>query len=252
MPVDKSIQDQLNEIYEKFKKNTVLPAEISERASPPLLLSVSDKWAQSPNRILIIGQETQGWDFDPGDYFPDLESSIRNFSDFQKLHNSVPALTAGYRAFEFARHQPANYNSPFWRAYRSVRCSLNEEADGPETAVLWSNLFRVDLDGGSVVKNGSSEEVTHIREAGITLLREEINLLKPTAVIFFTGPDYNEHLHAQFPGVEAGHFLDHDPQKTAVLRHALLPSRSFRTYHPGYLSRSGQLGIIQEIIQQLK
>lgn len=252
MPIDQSIQEKLNTLYEEFKKNTVFPPEISERASPPLLLSVSQAWTQSPNRILIIGQETQGWDFDPGDYFPELESSIRNFSDFQKLHNSVPALTAGYRAFEFARHQPANYNSPFWRAYRSVRSALSEQEDGPETAVLWTNLFRVDLDGGSVLKNGSPEEVAQIREAGIKLLRAEINLLKPTGVIFFTGPNYDEHLHAHFPATQACHFLDHDPQKTAILKHPWLPLRSFRTYHPGYLSRSGQLGIIQEIIQQLR
>lgn len=246
------IQSELNSIYEEFKNQTVFPAAIAENSSPPLLLSVPEKWVKSTDRVLIIGQETQGWDFDPGDYFPDLKSSIKNFSDFQKIHNSVPAMTAGYRSFEFARHQPANYNSPFWRAYRSVRSQFDEQEDGYETSVLWTNLFRIDLNGTSVVRNGRAEDISRIREAGTKLLLDEIDLLNPTATIFFTGPNYNEHLYAHFPDIRICDFLDHDPQKTAILEHPLLPPHSFRTYHPGYLSRSGQLGTIQDIINIIK
>ncbi|MCF1249250.1 hypothetical protein LH705_06715 [Pseudomonas putida] len=247
MPTKESIQSELNSLYEQFKSNTSLPSELAERTSPPLLLNVSEKWVNSAKRVLVVGQETLGWDFHPGDYFPDLKAPIMTFADFQATPNSVAALTAGYRDFEFARHQPGNYNSPFWRAYRSVRSSLGEDVDGAETAVLWTNLFRMSLDHGSVYENGSPEEAVLIRDAGSALLRAEIELLAPTSIIFFTGPNYNEHLYSQFPDIELMHLEDYELEKTAMLSHSLFPIRTFRTYHPAYLARSGQWNIISEI-----
>lgn len=247
MQSKKGIQEELNRLYEQFKSSATLSSELAKRASPPLLLNVPEKWANATKRVLVVGQETLGWDFHPGDYFPELETPIMTFQDFQSTPNSVAALTASYRDFEFARHQPENYNSPFWRAYRSVRSSLGEDVDGSETAVLWTNLFRMSLDGGSVVENGSLEEATLIREQGAALLRSEIQALAPSSVIFFTGPNYNEHLYAQFPGVELINLENYAPEKTSMLKHFQLPLQTFRTYHPGYLVRSGQWDIISTI-----
>ena len=247
MQTKEVIQSELNHLYEQFKSNVSFSSELAKRASPPLLLNVPEKWVNSTKRVLVVGQETLGWDFHPGDYFPELETSIATFADFQSTPNSVAALTAGYRDFEFARHQRENYNSPFWRAYRSVRFALGEDVDGPETAVLWTNLFRMSLDSGSVVGNGSLEEATLIREQGAALLRAEIQVLAPSSVIFFTGPNYNEHLYAQFPGVELIRLEDYAPEKTSMLKHSQLPLQTFRTYHPGYLVRSGQWDIISVI-----
>ncbi|MBN9367381.1 MAG: hypothetical protein J0H59_10145 [Comamonadaceae bacterium] len=251
MKTVETIQSELNEIYGKFKKETNLPLYLAKRASPPLLLSVPEKWVNSPKRILIIGQETLGWAFDPSDYFPGLKTSIMSFSDFLSTPDSVNAMVAGYRDFEFARHQHENYNSPFWRTYRTIRRALGEDEDGSETTVLWTNLFKMSLDGGSVVHNGTTEETLTLRDAGTASLHAEIKALAPTGVIFFTGPNYNEHLYAQFPRINLRDFVGHNPEKTAKLEHPLLPACTFRTYHPGYLARSGQMGIIPEIISQI-
>lgn len=247
MQTKDSIQSELNSLYEQFKNSTSLPTALAERTSPPLLLSVSETWANATQRVLVVGQETLGWDFHPGDYFPELKASINTFADFQRIPSSVRALTAGYRDFEFARHQPGNYNSPFWRAYRSVRSALGEEVDGAETAVLWTNLFRMSLDSGSVYENGTPEEAALIRDAGSALLRAEIQTLAPTSIIFFTGPNYNQHLYAQFPGLKLMNLEHYDPEKTSMLMHALFPLKTFRTYHPAYLARSGQWDIISMI-----
>lgn len=247
MAVNDKTQKTLNSLYEKFKSDICLPAALSERASPPLLLSVSDKWVNAKRRVLIVGQETLGWEWYPGDYFPELQTAIENFADFKKAPNGVEALTAGYRDFEFARYQPGNYNSPFWRAYRSVRAALGEEVDGPETAVLWTNLFRMSIDNGSVYENASTEESLLLREASSALLIAEIEELAPTSIIFFTGPNYNSHLYTMFPGVELMGFEEYEVDKTSMLSHPNLPVLSFRTYHPAYLVRSGQWGVISEI-----
>lgn len=240
------MQEELDSTYRRFKAAVQLPDTLLSRLSPPLLLYVPRRWMESGQRILIVGQETLGWDFEAGDYYPWPYPPIRNFQDFLDIDKSVEAMIHGYRQFEFALHQPQNYGSPFWRAYRQIRVSVGDNADGFETSVLWTNLFRTSLDGGSVVGNGSPTEIELIRSSGADLLKAEIKILQPTSVIFFTGPNYNKHLYAQFPGYRLIDFCEHDVDRTSGFEHPALPS-SWRTYHPGYLAR-GHWSIVDQIV----
>ncbi|MDH0640186.1 hypothetical protein N5D52_24975 [Pseudomonas sp. GD03860] len=243
-------QQRLKSLYEDFKAKAAMPEDLAKRLSPPLLLNVPPKWAEASKKVLVIGQETLGWDFRQGDYYPWPYPALSNFNDFLLSDHAVEALIEGYTHFEFALHQPGNYNSPFWRAYREIRSSIGEEADGADTAVLWTNLFRMSLDHGSVVENGSPEDIQSINNITRDLLQAEIAILAPTAVIFFTGPNYNQHLYARFPGCVLREFNSHDPEKTGALQHPALPAVAYRTYHPGYLSR-GHWHIVEELTSAL-
>ncbi len=231
--------------YERFKKNADFSIELSMRLSPPLLLHVPQTWLSSNERILLVGQETLGWGFEAGCYYEWPYPQILNYSAFKAEPASVAAMVQGYRVFEFAKHQPINYRSPFWRAYRQCRVALGELRDGIETSVLWTNLFRMSLDGGRVL-NGSTAEVAQLLNAGKELLRKEILILCPTAVVFYTGPDYNSALYSTFPCMKLIHFNDHDPTRTARISHPDLPDRAWRTFHPNHLSH-GKWNIVGQI-----
>ena len=41
----------------------------SQGVEPLILMDVPKGWAGATNRVLIVGQETLGWDFAPGDYY---------------------------------------------------------------------------------------------------------------------------------------------------------------------------------------
>ena len=241
------IQNELNSAYQAFKDRADLPTNLAIRLSAPLLLLVSDRWTEARQRILIVGQETLGWAFDSASPYPWPYPPIRNFADFLACGESIEALTGAYRAFEFSRHQPKNHRSPFWSAYRKIRAAVNEPENGFETSVLWTNLFRMSLDSGSVIKNGNAEEIKLIRDSAIDLLRNEISILQPTEIIFFTGPSYDEHLKAQFPGIQFLDFCQHPARKASVVVHPFLP-HAWRTYHPAYLSRSRDLHLVDEVI----
>jgi len=225
----------LIELYSSFQRSAQIPVELQERLSPPLLLCPTERWIENNNRVLIVGQETLGWDFGRGSYYqwdyPDLSS----FKDFLKVGVSVEALIYGYKVFEFARQQPENYRSPFWQAYRQIRRNFDKEVDGIETSVLWTNLFRMSLDGGSVIKNASTEEQVIIRRETANLLLSEVKLLQPNIVLFFTGPDYNDMLCSEFAGLSLEKFGNYDTSRTAWVSHNALPPISLRTYHPNYL-----------------
>lgn len=227
----------LNSLYSDFKETVSISDDLSDRLSPPLLLHPTERWKEAPSRVLIVGQETLGWDFDAGSYYDWPYPSICSFKDFKSVPNSVEAMVYGYKIFEFSRYQPDNYRSPFWRAYRQIRRNFDNEIDGFDTAVLWTNIFRMSLDGGSVIKGGTIEEIQRIREATSGLLRNEIKILKPDVVIFFTGPDYNDTLYSEFNDMELYDFHGNDLSRTAWIGHSYLPAISLRTYHPGYLNR---------------
>jgi len=244
------MQNQLNQIYVTFKKQANFRKELRDRLSPPLLLKVSDTWTNSKQRVLIIGQETLGWSFRKGEYYEWPYTPVLSFKDFKNTAQSVDAMVHGYSCFEFAKYQPENYRSPFWKAYRQVRKANGDQRDGIETTVLWTNLFRMSLDDGSVVNNGTKDEVIAIRESSAGLLLSEIEILKPTSVIFFTGPEYNDFLYSEFKNCNLVKFKNYDVSRTSLVDHPILPAKTVRTYHPGYLNR-GHWDIVDQIIEQV-
>ena len=60
----------------------------------------------------------------------------------------------------------------------------------------------------------------------------------PTAVLFFTGPQYDVALRGEFDGIEIVTLSDRSDRQFAGLRHPDLPPLAIRTYHPSYLNRS--------------
>lgn len=156
-------------------------------------------------------------------------------------------MVHAYRAFEFARHEQGNVRSPFWRAYREYRHHLGDESYGFETSVLWTNLFRMSLDGGSVLA-GRADEWHQVLEASKDLLRREIEILRPTAIVFHTGPRYERALKDTFPSLSIQTFKDYDVTRTARLEHPSLPTHAWRTYHPGYLNRGRRWQILKDIL----
>lgn len=241
-----TMQNQLIDAYNKLKSEHQLSDELAKRASAPLLLRVTQKWSSSTNRILVVGQETMGWNVKAHQQQP----SIYSFKDFLATESSIDLMMQEYESFAFSEREKKHRNSPFWKAFRQIRKLVDDEVSGINSPVLWTNLFRMSLDDGSVIKNGTNGEIKEIRRAAAGLLSKEINILKPTAVVFFTGPDYDYSLREEFTDVKFIKFKNHRKDRTSHLEHSALPSRSMRTYHPGYLNR-GHLDILNEVIAEV-
>ncbi|MCX5722047.1 MAG: hypothetical protein NT179_08475 [Nitrospirae bacterium] len=222
---------QLKALYTEFFEEIAFDSEIAGKCSLPLLLHVGPTWKESKHRLLIVGQETRGWDFHQGDYYDWPYPPIKHLSEFVNLANRIGVLMKGYRDFEFAKHQVPEHRSPFWRAFRHLGAS-------PDVSVLWTNLFRVSFKGGSVIQNTSPGELNHILSTQKGLLEKEVRLLQPTAVVFFTGPYYDCALRNEFADVSFHPVQGHEERQFAQLRANSLPTQSYRTYHPNYLARS--------------
>jgi hypothetical protein len=227
-------QEHLNALYTDFRSEAEVDDALASRLSSPLLLAVGANWERSKHRLVFIGQETLGWDFRAGSYYAWPYPPIESLADFLRFECAVTALVDGYRAFNFAKHQPSNYRSPFWHAFRQF-CNRAESTGSG--AVLWSNLFRCSLDSGSVVNNATDAESTSLLRLQHGVLLREISILQPTSVVFVTGPSYDFAIDHEFEGMAWEKWSSYNQRQLAKLSHPVLPARTFRTYHPGYLAR---------------
>jgi hypothetical protein len=116
--------------------------------------------------------------------------------------------------------------------------------DGNDRRFLWANLVKIDEDCKQPGK-----DVEDFMATAFNVLPTEISLAAPDVVVFLTGPYYDSRLALTFHGCEFKAVKGRDKRTLSLLKHPDLPSRSYRTYHPGYLRRSKKWDIIAEIAQ---
>ncbi len=247
------MQEQLNQAYSEFKNEALaISRELMKQLSAPILINLPAAWSKNRKRILIVGQETMGWNYNAEEHPENSFPNIHTFEDFISAPESIPAMLETYRHFEFAKTRPKNHRSPYWRAYRQIRKAVGDKPDGFETRVIATNLFRMSYNGESIVgKNIPMSDYEKIIELSGNLLKKELKILRPTSVIFFTGPRCNNALYKIFEDCETKQWKDYDQSRTSEIIHPLLPKNTFRTYHPGYLNW-GHWHIVNEIIEGLE
>ena len=181
--------------------------------SGPLFLSVPKDYERTAVRLMIVGQQTYGW---------------------PSITIGLDGLLSQYREFDLGRGYTA---SPFWQASHRLFAALNPA--GPERAFLWSDLVKVDQHN----ERPAPDVEEQVSKLG--LLLAELRLLKPDVVVFFTGPHYDDRLKKTFPGVE---YRELTPD-VAMLKHADLPVKAYRTYHPRYLWQAKKRAALDAIVE---
>ena len=244
---NQKVNEALEGHYRAFKDAARLPRSLSRRASAPLLVYSHHRWESSKIKLLVVGQETLRWQYEPECSVAGGEA-IKSFSDFCRAADGVTAMRSRYRSYGLGRQYP-KMNSPFWRGFRALDAALNPEVD----SALWTNVFKVNV-SGSVVKNCTRAEIAKLQKAQRGLLRHEVAVLKPDVVVFFTGPRYDSAIREEFPDVEFRQFDgNQEPaiplSHLSLLRSSGLPFKAVRSYHPEYLQRSRQWGVISLIAQ---
>ena len=236
-----ALAEQLQSRYLKFHQSARLPRRLALKASPPLLVFPHERWNSARVKLLIIGQETRHWTYNPAD-IGDAGDPIENFRDFSRAEQGVGAMSNLYRWYSLGRAKP-KLNSPFWRGFRALDAAINGGGD----AALWTNIFKVNVNG-SVMKNCRAAEVSALQRAQKGLLVEEVKLLKPDIVVFLTGPRYDSAIRCEFPDMEISALSRRVSESSVgIIRAEGLPARTIRTYHPEYLQRSRQLGLLSVV-----
>lgn len=185
----------LNELYHENRAKLEEIRESDPLLSDPLLMEL-DAYYRQPVKLLIIGQQTNGW------------------------HGNYKIFNVGGKRTDTGRKY---YNSPFWNIARKIENILGDEP----YSCAWSNINRYDHN----CKEPKGVILEKIQELDF-LLKEEIALIKPDVCMFFTNKKYDYRLERLFPGLTMQTIEGLPREHFALLGHELLPKYSFRTPHP--------------------
>lgn len=207
--LDKAFNPSLNE-----KKPTNL-----------LCLNISDKYLAADIKVMVFGQETNDWHGDYGGAH-EAESLVEEYDEF------------------FTSNKCFSYGGQFWNAV-SKMVDILQDKTGKSVGLLWNNIIKI---GKSGDKGRPEIEVIEWQQPAMKLILKEIEIAKPDIVIFFTGPDYDDMLHVVFEDIQFECASDKSIRQLALVSSKYLPSKSVRTYHPGYLWRNDFYDYLNDIL----
>ena len=179
----KNMNAQLRTQYVKYIRNLLkaVTAKGIEGLSHPLLIKVHSDYLRAQRKVMFVGQETRDWDRLP------------------KVDTIDEGIISGIVDENLDFYWNISKASLFWRSVKDCYQSLNPEAvaSGRYNGYIWTNLVRCDQH-----KRGPDENVKEILLSIGNLVQEEVELTRPDAVVFFTGPSYDCESRKTFPGVE--------------------------------------------------
>ena len=217
---------ELKKLYQELDSLSIEDKSVNDYVGPFLLSCWEDKYLSSKYRLLIFGQETNGWHNEYLYSESDIEDSIKCYKDF-KLGE--------------------NYGRIFWQYAHKINQMINGLDD---LNFMWNNVNKFGDDGRgrphSVVLD---KEIEHFN-----VLSQELRILNPDICIFLSGPYYDEDLRKKLPDLKAEQFKDYPTNEVARYASKSLPYNSFRTYHPGYGNRYKKWynDVLSEIVNSIK
>ncbi len=222
-----NINDKLNELYsfqiDGLRKISDKSDVISEEGTyskwdgPHLMYCWEQDYKDAHLKILFIGQENNAfydcaWD--------QIKKPIDKYAEFALAEK--------------------NEHSLFWQAVYEIKSLLNPKSENSKN-FLWTNVSKYSTWEGKRI----TDEDFHFINKNLNLLESEISIINPDIVIFFSGPDYDRWIKAQFSSTVQ---FDEKVLSTIPARElsffkvveedCVLPNRTYRTYHPNYLNRS--------------
>lgn len=181
--------------------------DVKAYVGPLLPYCWEDQYLKSKYKLVVIGQETNGW-----------------YDDYMRSDENIREAMEYTKGFDMGR----GYRSFFWDYAHQFNYDLNGFDD---LNFIWMNInkFGRVSEAGRPDQRVLDKEVEHYN-----ILAEELAILKPDVCLFFTGPYYDNDIQRKLPDVSFQKFGDYELNQVAQLSSAHLPKHSYRTYHPGY------------------
>ena len=219
---------ELNECQAKWLKQVFEPfAEKYSNISYPFFLGVSEKYIQAQNRIMIVGQETNGWStYKPDWSIEDSQKWAIDYLNYQLHYSSDPALKE-----QFGRRN----SSPFWGFFKQF--------SKDDIVPCWNNVDKAqrNIDGNtkSLTEAMEGELNCTLPDSNKTLFQKEIEITQPSLIVFITGPTYSRTMEAAMTlktGALDYFELSHQNGCVDITEIAGFNKPTFWTYHPRHIS----------------
>ncbi|MCL1812956.1 MAG: hypothetical protein FWG29_05485 [Treponema sp.] len=232
------------EILNKVKeKNLKLPD--NEKSTDPLFIRVSEDYLIADVKLMIFGQETNGWGSE--------EFNVANELDIIEMlicGDNTPDCM-GYRGF-FNKKYCYKYGGQFWNMVKRFIIDLQKENQNKKIDYIWNNVIKMGKKGIGFPNYWYNDIVKPYFN---NLIIKEINILKPDFIIFFCGHNYDKYINDIFNNPQKISVAGFNEQELCEIKIQNI-KRCFRTYHPQFLYRDNlnrpYSDYLQTIIGEIK
>jgi hypothetical protein len=195
----------------------------------PLLLTIHNEeaFATADIRVMVFGQETNSW--------------------YDEFHVDMLSIIDQYDGF-FNDGECWGYGGQFWNGINRFVALLQAQHPNKTIRLVWNNLVKI---GKYDDKGFPPDYIYEVEREHFAVIEAELDIIKPTVVLFLTGPNYDSVVTDNFGSLDytkiPGSFTERQIAKV------FLPSvkSAYRTYHPNYLWRNDINSYFQAIIEQI-
>ena len=209
-----SINQKLKQLYQiNLPIIEKIADELKDDFDGPLLMHCWDEeFNNAEYKILFIGQE--------------------HTNTCWFANDAIEAPLEWYQNFELGK----NYNSPFWRAVKQLNKTLNRNTSHKPN-FLSTNVSKYATTEGKSV--GYDIHYRLVKDLNFNILANEIEIIKPDAIIFLSGSNYDKWIEIQFSDALTFDTPLHSnvPIKELSIvkckgEKLLFPKHTYRTFHP--------------------
>ncbi len=219
--MSKKINEKLKQLYSKdweVYNQSIKDWEIkypSKGMTNPLCLAVTDEYLLADLKVIIFGQETNGW------------CDEIKYGNIEKMQNKYLSF---YNGGKFDKHK-----GQFKNAFNYIVKGLREEYSDKKIGFVWNNIIKRGKENG---KGRPLEDIYKIEKEHFNVISQEIDILKPDIIIFLTGPYYDKNIRHVFK-IEQSEFVKTDgfTERQLAIVNNTGAKIAIRTYHPNYLYR---------------
>lgn len=240
-----NINKQLQELY--ASKWELLCKALDENGLTgyeynPLLLRVDDPedFAGADIRVMIFGQDMSSGNWYEYDRHAPLEICMDSIKTFD---NALGAVKNGKRQSKGMGGGMNQFINMF-----------NHRNEGKKVRYVWNDIAKM---GRELMGNDKREILSRIENEYFPVIKDEINIIKPDIILFFTGNEpYWESRLQHSLGIDSNSYKPVAQWNISHIAQVELPCTTypsvkyaFRTYHPCYFKGRGERyeAIINEI-----
>lgn len=212
----------LKEVYEKYWDGylTHIRNNHNIQAANPFLIVTPQDYYEKKKRVMICGQETQGW----GNEFDNCPENA-----------TMDAILHIYAGFV----NNGGYNSPYWQFINFLKNAC------PDVSFVCNNIVKIDKKYGP----GCDDTINDLALKYFPVIPEELKILKPDIILFLTGPKYDWRIRQTLDEFKTKQVGSIKKFEEIIFDDNSLP-KAFRCYHPRYLRVCGQENLVRSFIVQ--
>lgn len=221
---DTKINKLLKEIYNRLKISENEYLINIENISGPFLMSCNnDEYIKSKYKIMVVGQQTNGW---------------LNLKNIYGNPDPTTTLMEKYEELNII-----TYGSPFGRFCKKI----NEKLNGKENkyGLQWNNIWKFDQ-----YCNKCDLFLEECQIRWFNVLQDEISILNPDIIIFCMTQKYlDKNLSRILKKYDCKENIHEEKlSRLNLTKTGINKSKIFRINHPKYLSHQKDIDNIVEII----